>query len=204
MLVVLEAEKSLARRDGQPRVTREARVGDGQAAQVEPRASIVADDPSVRAIPAEPDRVGAGLPGARRIVHHAEMFTSEAVTRGVRVSVQSEYAPERSQPARNQWFFLYTVTISNEGTESVQLLTRHWVITDGAGHVEEHRGPGVVGKQPVLRPGESFEYTSGTPLPTPNGIMVGSYRMVTTAGEHFDVAIPAFSLDAPGKPTRLH
>ena len=85
------------------------------------------------------------------------MFTSEATTRGVRVHVRSEYAAERSQPSRNQWFFLYTVTISNEGPETVQLLTRHWIITDGAGQVEEVRGPGVVGKQPTLAPGESFD-----------------------------------------------
>ena len=92
------------------------------------------------------------------------MFSSEAVTRGVRVLVQSEYAENQSRPAQNQWFFLYTVTISNEGAEPVQLLTRHWMITDGTGHVEEVRGPGVVGKQPTLQPGESFEYTSGCPL----------------------------------------
>jgi ApaG protein len=80
------------------------------------------------------------------IVHHGGMFTSEAVTRDVRVYVRSEYAPERSQPAKNQWFFLYTITIANEGTDTVQLLTRHWVITDGTGHVEEVRGPGVVSR----------------------------------------------------------
>ena len=86
------------------------------------------------------------------------------VTRGIKVHVESEYAPERSQPAQNQWFFLYTITISNEGTETAQLMTRHWIITDGTGHIEEVRGPGVVGKQPVLAPGESFTYTSGCPL----------------------------------------
>ena len=83
------------------------------------------------------------------------MFTSEAVTRGVRVRVESKYSPERSDPFRNHWFFLYTITIANEGSETVQLLTRHWVITDGTGHVEEVRGPGVVGKQPILKQGES-------------------------------------------------
>jgi ApaG protein len=122
------------------------------------------------------------------------MFTSEAVTRGIRVRVESEYAPGRSDPCKNEWFFLYTVTISNEGTETLQLLTRHWVITDGTGHVEEVRGPGVVGKQPTLRPGESFEYTSGCPLSTPFGVMEGSYQMASEGGERFDVRVAPFTL----------
>ncbi len=125
------------------------------------------------------------------------MFTSEAVTRGVRVRVESEYAPERSQPLKNQWFFLYTITILNEGAETVQLLTRHWVVTDGTGHVEEVRGPGVVGKQPTLRPGESFEYTSGCPLSTPFGVMEGTYQMVTEDGDQFDARIAPFTLSEP-------
>ena len=125
------------------------------------------------------------------------MFISEAVTRGVRVRVQSEYSPDQSAPAKNQWFFLYTVTISNEGAETVQLLTRHWVITDGTGHIEEVRGPGVVGKQPTLKPGETFEYTSGCPLTTPFGVMEGTYQMVTQAGERFDAKIAPFTLSEP-------
>jgi ApaG protein len=125
------------------------------------------------------------------------MFISEAVTRGVRVRVQSEYSPDQSAPAKNQWFFLYTVTISNEGSETVQLLTRHWIITDGTGHIEEVRGPGVVGKQPTLKTGESFEYTSGCPLSTPFGVMEGTYQMVTTSGERFDVKIAPFTLSEP-------
>ena len=125
------------------------------------------------------------------------MFISETVTRGVRVRVESEYAADRSKPAKNQWFFLYTVTISNEGPEVVQLLTRHWIITDGTGHVEEVRGPGVVGKQPTLKPGESFEYTSGCPLATPFGVMEGSYQMVTESGERFDAKIAPFTLSEP-------
>ena len=112
------------------------------------------------------------------------MFTSEAVTRGIKVRVESEYAPERSQPSQNHWFFLYTITISNVGPETAQLLTRHWVITDGTGHIEEVRGPGVVGKQPVLAPGESFTYTSGCPLSTPFGMMQGTYQMTTLKGDH--------------------
>ena len=125
------------------------------------------------------------------------MFVSEAVTRGVRVRVESEYAPDRSKPSKNQWFFLYTVTISNEGSEVVQLLTRHWIITDGTGHVEEVRGPGVVGKQPRLKPGESFEYTSGCPLATPFGVMEGTYQMVTESGERFDAKVAPFTLSEP-------
>jgi ApaG protein len=125
------------------------------------------------------------------------MFNSEALTRGVRITVHSEYSPDKSEPARNQWFFLYTVTISNEGTETVQLLTRHWLITHGTGHIEEVRGPGVVGKQPTLKPGESFEYTSGCPLPTPFGLMEGTYLMVTETGERFDAKIAPFTLSEP-------
>ena len=125
------------------------------------------------------------------------MFSSEAVTRGIRVRVESEYAPDRSDPAKNQWFFLYTVTIANEGAETVQLVTRHWIVTDGTGQLEEFRGPGVVGKQPTLRPGESFEYTSGCPLKTPFGLMEGTYQMVTEGGERFDAKIAPFTLSEP-------
>jgi len=125
------------------------------------------------------------------------MFTSEAVTRGVRVKVQSEYSPERSQPAQNQWFFLYTVAILNEGTDTIQLVSRHWLITDGSGHVEEIRGPGVIGKQPTLAPGQSFEYTSGCALSTAYGVMEGTYQMVTADGEPFDAKIAPFTLSGP-------
>jgi ApaG protein len=125
------------------------------------------------------------------------MFTSEAVTRGIRVHVISQYSPERSQPSKNQWFFLYTIEISNEGTDTVQLVTRHWIITDASGHVEEVKGPGVVGQQPVLAPGEAFEYTSGCPLTTPFGMMQGTYQMVSQHGEQFDVEIATFQLSEP-------
>jgi ApaG protein len=125
------------------------------------------------------------------------MFTSEALTRGVRVRVISQYSPERSQPAKNQWFFLYTIRISNEGHETVQLLTRHWIITDGDGHAEEVKGPGVVGEQPTLGPGESFEYTSGCPLNTSFGMMQGTYQMATKDGEMFEVEISPFTLSEP-------
>jgi ApaG protein len=125
------------------------------------------------------------------------MFTSDVVTRGVRVQVLSQYAPERSDPARNQWFFLYTITITNGGDDTVQLMTRHWIITDADGKTEEVRGPGVVGKQPILKPGESFEYTSGCPLTTPFGVMEGTYQMVTEGGERFDAKIAPFTLSEP-------
>ena len=97
------------------------------------------------------------------------MSGSEAVTTGIRVRVEAEYSEEHSRPQQNQWFFLYTITVSNESDRVVQLINRHWIITDATQQVEEVRGPGVVGQQPVLRPGESFEYTSGCPLPTPFG-----------------------------------
>ncbi len=125
------------------------------------------------------------------------MFTSEAVTRGVRVRVQSEYSPERSSPAAQNWFFLYTITITNEGEQTVQLMTRHWIITDSNDRVEEVKGPGVVGEQPVLRSGQSFTYTSGCPLTTPFGVMEGTYQMLTHGGETFDVRIAPFTLSEP-------
>ena len=124
--------------------------------------------------------------------------TSEAVTNNVRVEVESAYAPEHSQPFQSQWFFYYTINITNESNETVQLLSRHWIITDSSGHVEEVRGPGVVGEQPVLAPGESFQYTSGCPLPTSTGVMHGTYQMLATeSGDHFDVEIAPFALHEP-------
>ena len=121
-------------------------------------------------------------------------FSSDALTRGISVHVEPKFDPYRSSPEKSQWFFLYTVTITNRGSETVQLLTRHWIITDAVGQVEEVRGPGVVGEQPILAPGESFEYTSGCPLATDVGKMEGSYQMVSEAGETFDAAIAPFTL----------
>jgi ApaG protein len=126
-----------------------------------------------------------------------DMFTSEERTRGIRVSVVSEYAPGRSNPRDQRWFFLYTITIANESDETVQLLSRHWIITRGDGSTEEVRGPGVVGEQPVLAPSESFTYTSACPLRTPFGTMEGTYQMVTRHGERFDVRIAPFTLSEP-------
>ncbi|MEO8481383.1 MAG: Co2+/Mg2+ efflux protein ApaG [Acidobacteriota bacterium] len=125
------------------------------------------------------------------------MFTSEATTHGVRVAVAAEYAPARSRPQDQQWFFLYTITISNVGSDSVQLLSRHWIITNAKGEIEEVRGPGVVGEQPTLGPNESFTYTSGCPLTTAFGTMEGTYQMVTRGGEHFDAKIAPFTLSEP-------
>lgn len=125
------------------------------------------------------------------------MPTSEAITKGIRVHVESQYDPTRSRPQQNQWFFLYTVRIANESAVTVQLVSRHWIITDATDHVEEVRGPGVVGEQPVLAPGQSFEYTSGCPLTTPFGTMHGTYQMVTSRGERFDAQIAVFTLSEP-------
>ena len=124
-------------------------------------------------------------------------FTSEAVTHGVRVRVTARYSAEHSQPLRHQWFFLYTVAISNEGTETVRLISRHWIITDASNNVEEVKGLGVVGQQPTLEAGESFEYTSSCPLKTPFGSMRGTYQMVTADGERFDAKIAPFALTEP-------
>ncbi len=109
----------------------------------------------------------------------------------------SEYAPGRSRPQDQQWFFLYTITITNESTDTVQLLSRHWIITNASGQVEEVRGPGVVGEQPILAPSEAFTYTSGCPLTTAFGTMEGTYEMVSGTGERFDVKIAPFTLSEP-------
>ena len=122
---------------------------------------------------------------------------SEAITNNVRVEVEARFAPDRSQPFDNEWFFIYTVRITNEGDDRVQLLSRHWIIADATGHTEEVRGPGVVGAQPVLQPGESFQYTSSCELNTSTGVMRGTYQMVTEDGEHFDVEIAPFALHEP-------
>lgn len=121
--------------------------------------------------------------------------TSQATSRGVQVDVSARCSPEHSDPDRPLWFFIYTVKISNQGSRSVQLINRHWEITDGSGKVEHVRGPGVVGKQPTLAPGETFEYTSGCPLPTKFGFMKGEYEMlVTGTDELFEAEVAGFPL----------
>jgi ApaG protein len=127
-----------------------------------------------------------------------------ATTRGLKVAVTPRFVPEQSDAARGRYLWAYTVRLENTGEETVQLITRHWVITDGLGRVEEVRGPGVVGEQPILAPGQSYEYTSACPLGTASGAMQGSYGMVTAAGERFDAVIPAFSLHLPDAARRLN
>jgi ApaG protein len=126
---------------------------------------------------------------------------SVAVTQGILVDVTSAYVPERSSPEDEEFFFSYTVRIANGGTETVQLVDRHWIITDATGHVEEVRGPGVVGRQPVLAPGESFQYTSACPLSTRWGSMRGSYGMVRADGTRFEARIAPFELAMPEERT---
>jgi ApaG protein len=126
------------------------------------------------------------------------------ITRSIKVSVKPFYLEDQSSPAEGRYVWAYHVRIENRGLETVQLRNRHWQITDSRGQMQEVRGAGVVGEQPVLAPGESFEYTSGTPLPTPSGIMVGSYEMETRAGDSFWVRVPAFSLDSPHQAVRLN
>jgi len=128
----------------------------------------------------------------------------EKTTKSIKVSVKPFYLEEQSEPSDSHFVWAYHVRIENTGNDTVQLMNRYWQITDATGRVQEVRGPGVVGEQPVLAPGEAFEYTSGTPLTTPSGIMVGSYEMETPDGSQFDVNIPAFSLDSPHQSVQLH
>jgi ApaG protein len=121
---------------------------------------------------------------------------SEAVTEDIRVEVMSSYSPEHSKPQEGEWVFQYTVRITNQGNDTVQLVSRHWLISDSAERIEEVKGPGVVGEQPVLAPGQSFKYSSWCPLKTPMGMMRGSYQMARTNGSHFDIEIAPFALRA--------
>ena len=123
------------------------------------------------------------------------MYT--ATTRAIRVTVTPQHLPDQTDPAKSQYVWAYQVRIENRGDVTVQLRSRHWKITDDRGRLQEVRGDGVVGEQPTLKPGESFDYTSGVPLSTPSGFMVGTYQMETANGERFDIDIPAFSLDSP-------
>jgi len=125
-------------------------------------------------------------------------------TKSITVSVEPVYLEDQSEPDDNHYVWAYHIRIENDGRETVQLLNRYWRITDAHGKVQEVRGAGVVGEQPVLEPGGAFEYTSGTPLSTPSGFMGGSYEMVSASGEHFDVTVPLFSLDLPGQASHLH
>ena len=128
----------------------------------------------------------------------------KAITREIAVSVEPVYLEANSSPGSSQYFWAYRVTIENQGRETVQLLNRHWMITNARGELTEVKGPGVVGEQPVLKPGESFEYTSGAPLNTPSGMMGGAYQMESDSGERFDIEIPTFSLDSPQRGVLLN
>ena len=122
---------------------------------------------------------------------------SNAITNGIRVTVSTVYVPSQSAPAQHRYVFAYTIRIANEGAQVAQLRSRHWIITHGSGKVEEVRGPGVVGQQPVLKPGEHFEYTSGCILETPRGTMEGTYQMQTPEGKAFDAEIGSYVLAMP-------
>lgn len=128
----------------------------------------------------------------------------ERVTRGVRVAVEPSYLDDQSDPDEGQYLWSYTVTIENNGPEAVQLMSRYWHITDAVGHTQEVSGPGVVGAQPVIEPGQAFQYTSGCPLPTASGHMVGHYQMLLASGEAFDAEIPPFILESPHERRQVH
>jgi len=136
--------------------------------------------------------------------HWRSGATYSQTTRSLTVTVEPTFLEDQSSPADSQYVWAYRVRIENNGIQTVQLLRRHWRITDALGRMHEVKGPGVVGEQPVLRPGDAYEYTSGTPLTTPSGIMSGTYQMEDETGEHFDIAIPAFSLDSPHQPRRIN
>jgi ApaG protein len=127
-----------------------------------------------------------------------------AITRQIEVTVEPNFMPERSSVEKGQYFWSYTIVITNTGKETVQLRTRHWIITDASGHRQEVRGEGVVGEQPVLAPGERFEYTSGVPLQTASGFMTGQYQMESQNGERFEIDVPTFSLDSPDSKRTLN
>src|SRR3984957_6949648 len=127
-----------------------------------------------------------------------------ANTRGIAVSVEPTYLETRSSPDSSQYFWAYRVIIENQGRETVQLLSRHWMITNARGGLTGGKGPGVVGEQPVLKPGEGYQYTSGAPLNTPSGMMGGAYQMESESGERFDIEIPTFSLDRPNQGVLLN
>jgi ApaG protein len=127
-----------------------------------------------------------------------------AITRGIVVSVETTYLEADSSPGTSRYLWAYRVTIENQGRETVQLRSRHWMITNARGELTEVKGPGVVGEQPLLKPGESYAYTSGAPLNTPSGMMGGSYQMESDQGERFDIEIPTFSLDCPDRDVLLN
>jgi ApaG protein len=151
-----------------------------------------------------PPLVGPAIGSARILRYDAPLESAKkilsmyrAITRQIEVTVEPNFMPERSSVDRREYFWSYTIVITNSGNETVQLRTRHWIITDATGRKQEIRGEGVVGEQPVLAPGERFEYTSGVPLPTASGFMTGRYQMISESGERFEIDVPTFSLDSP-------
>jgi ApaG protein len=132
------------------------------------------------------------------------MYVYERKTHNIRVKVKPAFLDDQSDPDENHYLWSYTVTIENDGKEPVQLMSRYWHITDGLGRSQEARGPGVVGAQPVIAPGQTFQYTSGCPLPTASGHMVGRYQMQTASGEAFEAEIPAFLLESPHEHRQIH
>ncbi len=144
------------------------------------------------------DRAGPAI-GSTKLPHDFGRLASmyRAVTRQIEVTVEPNFLPERSSAEKRQYFWSYTIVITNTGEETVQLRTRHWIITDASGRKQEVRGEGVVGEQPILAPGERFEYTSGVPLATASGFMTGHYQMESESGERFEIDVPTFSLDSP-------
>ena len=134
----------------------------------------------------------------------ADRTPYRAITKGIAVSVIPTYLEAQSSPGSSQYFWAYRVIIENQGKETVQLLSRHWMITNARGDLTEVKGAGVVGEQPILKPGESFEYSSGAPLNTTSGMMGGAYRMESESGEQFDIEIPTFSLDRPNQGVLLN
>lgn len=142
--------------------------------------------------------------GRKDVKDIGENAMYRATTRGIEVNVTPQFIPDRSSPEDSYFFWAYTIEIVNKGSETVQLKTRYWRITDARGRVQEVKGAGVVGEEPVLAPGEAFEYTSGVPLPTPSGFMVGRYGMISTRGERFEIEVPAFSLDSSDIPRTVN
>ena len=128
----------------------------------------------------------------------------EETTRNIRVAVEPNFLDDQSEPEESRYLWSYSVTIENKSSETVQLLSRYWRITNSRGIVREVRGDGVIGEQPILKPGQAFEYTSGAPLETPSGFMQGAYRMRSASGESFDIGIPMFALESPYEQRRMH
>lgn len=128
----------------------------------------------------------------------------EETTRNIRVAVEPNFLDDQSEPEESRYLWSYSVTIENKSSETVQLLSRYWRITNSRGVVREVRGDGVIGEQPILKPGQAFEYTSGAPLETPSGFMTGAYRMRSASGENFDIGIPMFALESPYEQRRMH